>query len=174
MGILTPELERERKRIKALAENVGLDFFDTIFELVTHTQLNEIAACGGFLFATPIGDGEWSTNVFQKAMSMAYQKFMNWSSTMILAMPILWREMSFSIKIGYGSRYGHSDFFKNNKWFEPTNRKMLDTTANHATRVRRYQEIYGVDVVEDFIDKCLSVENLIDRYRPYTKVKSTT
>ena len=40
--------------------------------------------------------------------------------------------------------------------------------ANHATRIRRYIDKYGVDVVEDFIDKCLSIENLIDRYAPYT------
>jgi stage V sporulation protein R len=33
--------------------------------------------------------------------------------------------------------YGHCDFFKNNIWFSKTNRKMMDTMANHATKVRR-------------------------------------
>ena len=40
---------------------------------------------------------------------------------------------------------GHGDFFKHNFMFAGTNRKMLDEMANHATRVRRYMERYGVE-----------------------------
>ena len=39
---------------------------------------------------------------------------------------------------------------------------MMDEMANHATRVRRYMDKLGVEKVEDFIDACLSLENLID------------
>lgn len=46
---------------------------------------------------------------------------------------------------------------------------MMDQMANHATRIRRYVDRYGMDVVEDFIDVCLSLENLIDRYSPYVE-----
>jgi len=67
--------------------------------------------------------------------------------------------------------YGHCDFFKNNQWFSQTNRKMMDEMANHATRVRRYMDRFGKDVVEDFIDVVLSLENLIDRHAPYAKSK---
>ena len=63
--------------------------------------------------------------------------------------------------------YGHSDFFKNNFWFSKTNRKMLDQMANHAAIVRRYIEDVGHDEVENFIDCCLSLENLIDIYQPF-------
>jgi stage V sporulation protein R len=58
--------------------------------------------------------------------------------------------------------YGHVDFFKNNYWFAHTNRKMLDEMANHATRIRRHVERCGLEPVEDFIDACLSLDNLID------------
>src|SRR5690606_31299937 len=58
--------------------------------------------------------------------------------------------------------YGHCDFFKNNLWFAHTNRRMLDEMANHASRVRRYMDRYGQDPVEEFIDACLSLDNLID------------
>jgi stage V sporulation protein R len=57
---------------------------------------------------------------------------------------------------------GHVDFFKNNYFFSKTNRKMIDTMANHATRVRRLMERLGVEKVEGFIDSCLCLENLID------------
>jgi stage V sporulation protein R len=64
---------------------------------------------------------------------------------------------------------GHVDFFKNNMWFAHTNRKMLDEMANHASRIQRLIDRYGYDVVEDFIDTCLSLENLIDYHAPYIK-----
>jgi stage V sporulation protein R len=47
-------------------------------------------------------------------------------------------------------------------YFAHTNRKMIDTMANHATRVRRHQEKHGIETVERFMDACLSVEELID------------
>ena len=65
--------------------------------------------------------------------------------------------------------YGHCDFFKNNFCFGQTNRKMMDEMANHATRVRRYMDALGVEEVEDFIDRCLSLENLIDFQSPFIK-----
>jgi stage V sporulation protein R len=51
-------------------------------------------------------------------------------------------------------------------WFSHTNRKMMDEMANHATRVRRYVDRYGVDRVERFIDACLSLDSLIDYHFP--------
>ena len=57
---------------------------------------------------------------------------------------------------------GHADFFHNNLWFAGTNRHMLDEMANHASRVQGYMDRYGQDTVEEFIDNCLSIDNLID------------
>jgi stage V sporulation protein R len=68
--------------------------------------------------------------------------------------------------------YGHADFFKHNYIFQHTNRKMMDEMANHATRVRRAVDRLGVEVVEDFIDRCLSLENLIDTHAPFIVRKS--
>ena len=65
--------------------------------------------------------------------------------------------------------YGHCDFFKNNAWFGQTNRKMLDQMANHATRVSRYVDRYGYEKVEEFIDACLSLEDLIDMHSMHIK-----
>src|SRR5262249_38053355 len=54
------------------------------------------------------------------------------------------------------------DFFKNNAYFAHTNRKMMDEMANHGSRLRRYCEKYGEDDVEAFIDRCMSIDDLID------------
>jgi stage V sporulation protein R len=65
--------------------------------------------------------------------------------------------------------YGHCDFFKNNLYFAHTNRNMVDEMANHATRLQRYVERYGIDTVESFIDCCLSTANLIDPHAPFIR-----
>jgi stage V sporulation protein R len=41
-------------------------------------------------------------------------------------------------------------------------RKWIDTFANHGARVRRHVERQGITAIEEFIDTCLSLENLID------------
>src|SRR3954467_4116258 len=58
--------------------------------------------------------------------------------------------------------YGHCDFFKNNAYFAHTTRKMMDEIANHGSRIRRYAERFGEDEVEAFLDKCMSIDDLID------------
>jgi len=65
--------------------------------------------------------------------------------------------------------YGHCDFFKNNAWFSRTDRKMMDHMANHGNRIRRYMDRVGVEEVEEFIDCCLSIEDLIDVHSPFIK-----
>jgi len=67
--------------------------------------------------------------------------------------------------------YAHCDFFKNNFYFSHTNRKMIDEMANHAIRIRRYIDLHGLENVENFIDICLTLENLIDYHSPYIKRK---
>src|SRR5438270_1177724 len=58
--------------------------------------------------------------------------------------------------------YGHCDFFKNNAYFGHTNRKMMDVMANHGARIRSYAEKHGEDEVEAFMDRCMSIDDLID------------
>jgi stage V sporulation protein R len=56
----------------------------------------------------------------------------------------------------------HSDFFKNNIHFEPTNTNMLNKLANHGTRIRKYMARWGKEKVTEFIDQVLRIETLID------------
>src|SRR6185369_1572505 len=49
-----------------------------------------------------------------------------------------------------------------NAYFAHTNRKMMDVMANHGARIRRYVEKYGEDEVEAFLDRCMSIDDLID------------
>ena len=57
---------------------------------------------------------------------------------------------------------GHSHFFKNNLFFQHTNKNMLNEFANHGTRIRRYMSRWGKERVIEFIDHVLRIETLVD------------
>lgn len=172
MANLTPELERERVRIEEIARSVGLDFYETIFEIVTYNELNQIASYGGFPVRYPhwrFGmDYEQIAKGYEYGLSKIYELVINNDPCYAYLME---GNEFIDQKLVMAHVYGHCDFFKNNQWFSQTNRKMMDDMANHATRVRRYIDRFGQEVVEDFIDVVLSLENLIDRHSPYSKSK---
>ncbi|MEO8876225.1 MAG: SpoVR family protein, partial [Polyangiaceae bacterium] len=47
------------------------------------------------------------------------------------------------------------------------NRRWIDKMANHGARIRRHVARQGINKIEEFIDHCLSLENLIDPYSPF-------
>jgi stage V sporulation protein R len=170
MGKLTAELERERVRILKAAEDFGLDCFETIFELVTYEQINQIAAYGGF----PVRYPHWKFGMEYEHLSKSYEYGLSKIYEMVINNDpcyayLMEGNMMMDQKLVMAHVYGHCDFFKNNIWFGKTNRKMMDQMANHSVRIRRYMDRYGYDNVENFIDICLSLENLIDRYSPYVE-----
>lgn len=168
MANLTPELERERVRICKIAKDAGLDFFETIFELITYDQMSQFAAYGGF----PVRYPHWKFGMEYEHLSKSYEYGLSKIYEMVINTDpcyayLMEGNMMMDQKLVMAHVYGHGDFFKNNVWFGKTNRKMMDAMANHATRIRRYIDRYGIEVVEDFVDKCLSLENLIDRHSVY-------
>jgi stage V sporulation protein R len=170
---LTPELASWKEKIEKTAREYGLDFFETIFEIITYDQINQFASYGGF----PVRYPHWRFGMEYEQLSKSYEYGLSKIYEMVINTDpcyayLMEGNRMVDQKLVMAHVYGHCDFFKNNQWFAPTNRKMMDVMANHATRIRRYIDRYGVDEVEDFIDKCLSLENLIDRYSPYIK-KST-
>lgn len=169
---LTPELAKVRDQIRKYAEDYGLDFFETIFEMVDHEQINSLAALGGF----PVRYPHWRFGMDYDQLSKGY----TWGLQKIYEMVIntnpayayLMKSNNLvDQKTVIAHVYGHVDFFKNNYWFSKTDRKMLDTMANHAVKIRNYMDRYGQDKVENFIDHCLAIENLIDPYQPFSQTK---
>lgn len=170
MANLTPELEAERVKINGYAKEAGLDCFETIFELITYDQISQFAAYGGF----PVRYPHWKFGMEYEHLSKSYEYGLSKIYEMVINTDPCYAYLMegnalMDQKLVMAHVYGHCDFFKNNIWFGKTNRKMMDQMANHATRIRRYIDRYGVDTVESFIDVCLSLENLIDRYSPYVE-----
>ena len=170
MGNLTPELAKARDEIREIARNYGLDFYEVIYELIDHDELNMVAAYGGFPTRYP----HWRFGMEYEQLAKSYAYGLSKIYELVInndpCYAYLMRSNSLiEQKLVMAHVYGHCDFFKNNLWFSQTSRKMMDVMANHSTKVRQYMDRYGVEQVEAFIDTILSLDNLIDVHAPFIR-----
>jgi stage V sporulation protein R len=167
---LTPRLEDLRQDIEGFAKGYGLDFFETVFEVLTYDELNMVAAYGGFPNRYP----HWRWGMEYEQLSKGYEYGVSKIYELVINNDpcyayLLESNAEVDQKLVMAHVYGHCDFFKNNFYFQHTNRRMIDEMANHGTRVRRWVDKIGVEKVEDFVDRALSLENLIDYHSPYIR-----
>ncbi len=167
---LPVELRDLQVEIEAHARSLGLDFFETIFEVLDYDELSEIAALGGFPTRYP----HWRFGMEYEQLSKGYRYGLQKIYEMVINNDpcyayLLRCNQTVDQKLVMAHVYGHNDFFKNNICFSRTNRKMMDEMANHGNRIRSYMEAEGEEIVEDFIDSCLSLESLIDLHSPFIK-----
>src|SRR5271155_3387615 len=160
---LPPHLRILKDEIEGYARDYGLDFYETIFEVIDADELNEIAAYGGFPTRYP----HWSFGMSFEELHKGYDYGLSKIYEMVINNDPCYAYLMRSNhvvdqKLVMAHVYGHNDFFKNNAYFAHTNRKMMDEMANHGTRIRRYVEKYGEDEVETFVDRCMSIDDLID------------
>jgi stage V sporulation protein R len=167
---LPRDLAEIQQQMEHYARGHGLDFFPTVFEVVEADQLNEVAAYGGF----PVRYPHWRFGMEYEQLAKGYfyglQKIYELVINNNPCYAYLMKSNALTDqKMVMAHVYGHCDFFKNNYWFSQTNRKMMDQMANHGIRVRRHMDRFGVEEVENFIDACLSIEDLIDLHLPFIK-----
>ncbi len=160
---LDGELLRIRDEIHQYAIEFGLDFYPVFFEVCDYDTINILAAQGGFPTRYP----HWRFGMDYDQLSKGYAFGLQKIYEMVINTNpcyayLLNANHLVDQKIVMAHVYGHADFFKNNAWFKTTDRSMMDVMANHGTKIRRYMERFGQSRVEEFIDKVLSIENLID------------
>ena len=166
---LLPELVTIREEVERVARSVGLDFFDTIFEMVDYEMMNEIASYGGFPSRYP----HWRFGMDYEQMSKGYRYGLQKIYEMVINNDPCYAYLldcnnTVDQKMVMAHVYGHSDFFKNNYYFSQTNRKMVDEMANHGSRIQRFSDRYGLETVENFLDATLSIEDLIDPHSAFS------
>jgi len=187
-------LRQEKERIEEFARGYGLDFFPVIFEMLTYDQMNEIAAYGGFPSRYP----HWRFGMEYEQLAKSYEYGLSKIYEMVInnnpSYAYLLEGNSLTDqKLVMAHVYAHVDFFKHNFCFRATDldrpgpildpvhsksdynpdRKWIDKMANHRSRIARHIERQGVDKVETFIDRCLSLENLIDPWSRFSGVRAT-
>ncbi len=170
-------------QVEEVARGYGLDFFPTIFEVVAYDQMNELASYGGF----PVRYPHWRFGMEYEQLAKSSEYGLSKIYEMVInnnpAIAYLLEGNSLvDQKLVMTHVYAHVDFFKNNFTFQATNqgsdqrtgepiRKWIDTMANHGAIVRRWANRVGIERVEEFVDCCLSLENLIDPQKPFVPVR---
>ena len=174
----------EQEKIEKIGRKHGLDFFPVVFEMLSYDQMNEIAAYGGFPNRYPhwrFGmEFERLSKSSEYGLSKIYEMVINNNPSYAY---LLEGNSLTDQKLVMCHVLGHVDFFKNNFSFRSTdldagepitdpvrrrgkdydpNRRWIDKMANHGAAVRRIVDRYGIAKVEEFIDVCLSLENLVD------------
>ena len=167
---LPQEIAEQAEIIAGYARREGLDFYATVFEMLSAEQMSQVAAYGGFPQRYP----HWRFGMEYERLRKQHRYGLGRIYEMVINNDpcyayLLNDNMFVDHKTVIAHVYAHGDFFKNNRWFGKTNRRMIDEMANHATRIRRYVERYGQETVETFIDTCLSLENLIDPHSVFMR-----
>jgi stage V sporulation protein R len=180
-------LRVEQDRIEKIAAEEGLDFFPIVFEILTYDQMNEIAAYGGFPNRYP----HWRFGMEYERLAKSYEYGLSKIYEMVINNNpsyayLLEGNSLVDQKLVMAHVCAHVDFFKNNYCFRATD---LDTAGAPSTRCRARAELrpeppldrqdgqprlahaahvarQGINKVEEFVDHCLSLENLIDPHAP--------
>ena len=164
MATLTKEdLAPLIQEIEGHARSYGLDFFPVIFEMLDYEEINMVASYGGFPTRYP----HWRFGMQYEYMQKSYGYGLHKIYEMVINNNPCYAYLLNSNelvdqKLVIGHVFAHCDFFKNNAYFRNTNRHMMDELANHGNRIHGYMARHGQNDVEDFIDVCSSLENLID------------
>ena len=167
---LPRDLAEQAEIIADHARREGLDFYDTIFEMLDFDGMNQVAAYGGFPQRYP----HWRFGMEYERLRKQHAYGLGKIYEMVINNDpcyayLLNDNAPVDQKTVMAHVYAHCDFFKNNIWFSRTNRKMIDEMANHATRIRRHIDKHGLDAVERFLDVCLSLENLTDPHSVFMR-----
>src|SRR5438309_7011060 len=160
---LPPDLRDLKQEIEGYARGYGLDFYEQIFEVIDAADGDEIAAYVGFATRYP----DWWYGMSYEELRKGYDYGLSKIYEMVINNDpcyayLMRSNHTVDQKLVMAHVFGHGDFFKNNAFFAHTNRKMMDEMANHGARLRRYVEKYGEDEVETFVDRCMSIDDLID------------
>jgi stage V sporulation protein R len=160
------ELERWIEMIYEKALEMGLDPFPVHFEVAPAHVIYELGA-----YALPARFSHWTfgrdyhvqKTMYEYGVSRIYELVFNTDPSQAFLLDV--NDMV-AHKLVVAHVYGHSDFFKNNIYFEHTDRKMIERARLHAERIRHYEMVHGPLVVEQFLDAVLSIEEHIDPVLP--------
>lgn len=165
MGKETAQLAEAIEEIMERAHAGGLDFFDMRFEICPAEVIYSFGAYG-----MPTRFAHWSFGKgFQRIkteydlnLSRIYEMVINTDPCYAF---LLEGNSLIQNRLIVGHTLAHSDFFKNNIYFKSTSRRMLDTMAYSAERIRSYEAVYGRRRVEEFLDAVLSIQEHVNPHR---------
>jgi stage V sporulation protein R len=161
--------------IRQIGADLGLDFMEQEFEVVSARKMLEILA-----YRLPVNYSHWSfgrdyeieRTKYRHGFSIPYEVVFNSDP----ARAYLMETNPLPVQVLVMAHvYAHNDFMKNNKHFQITRRDMIASASEAARRFRRYEEDYGREAVEKLIDAGMALEWNVDPdelIRPETEAQA--
>ena len=145
-----------------VAKRLGLDPFPIHFEIVPAHMMYEFGAYG-----LPGRFSHWThgkayhqmKTMYDYGLSKIYELVINTNPCHAF---LLDGNSLLQNKVVIAHVIAHCDFFKNNVYFQRTNRKMMESVSASAERIRKYEYIHGTIEVERFLDAVLAIQEHID------------
>ena len=142
---------------------MGLDPFPVHFEMVPADIMYEFGAYGlpGRFHHWSHGKAYYRMKTqYDYGLSKIYEMVINTNPSYAFLME---NNALVQHKLVVAHVLGHCDFFKHNAYFQHTNRPMVETASLNADRIRQYEyRARHADVVEEFLDAVLSIQEHID------------
>lgn len=146
----------------------GCSYPPFVVQMCNYDEISEIAAYGGF----PARFSHWSFGMEYEQLAKGYM----FGNQKIYEMVInTWPLYIYCLVSNplvdhvtvIAHALGHGDFFMNNLFFKPTSQNMMNDLASHGTRIQKYMNRWGGDVVGSWLDKMLSIDDLIDPHNTW-------
>ncbi len=156
------ELNRVVEEITEIALGFGLDPFPMRYEICPPDIIYTFGAYG-----MPTRFSHWSFGKTFNRMKMQYDLGLSKIYELVINNNpsyafLLEGNSLIQNKLIIAHVLAHTDFFKNNFYFSKTNRGMVESMSATAERIRKYEMQYGKEVVEDFLDAALAIQEHID------------
>ncbi|MCL6576996.1 SpoVR family protein [Kyrpidia sp.] len=155
-------LETAIERITETALNLGLQPFPMRYEITPVDVLYTIGAYG-----MPTRFSHWSFGKAFYRMKMQYDLGLSKIYELVINTNpcyafLLDTNTLVQNELIVAHVLGHSDFFRNNAYFQRTPRDMVNRMAAAADRIRQYEREFGTEAVESFLDAALAIQEHID------------
>ncbi|MGA9174595.1 MAG: SpoVR family protein, partial [Thermoactinomyces sp.] len=156
------KLERAIDEITEIAKGFGLDFFPMRYEICPADIIYTFGAYG-----MPTRFSHWSFGKTFYKMKLQYDLNLSKIYELVInsdpCYAFLLKGNSLTQnKLIVAHVLAHCDFFKNNIRFSNTSRDMVESMAASAERIRQYEIQYGKEVVEEFLDHVLAIQEHIN------------
>ena len=156
------ELEYAIAEITEIAEGFGLDFYPMRYEICPADIIYTFGAYG-----MPTRFSHWSFGKQFHKMKLQYDLGLSKIYEMVINSDpcyafLLDTNTLVQNKMIIAHVLAHCDFFKNNVRFSNTRRDMVESMTTTAERIQAYEMRYGKNMVEDFLDRVLAIQEHID------------
>lgn len=157
--------EQRLAGIEKLARDAGLKPVSTYFEVIPLDIMHEIAAYG-----LPTRAQHWSYGKVynhhkihgEMGLSKIYEIVLNNDPCYAF---LLDSNDEIENVLVAAHVLGHSDFFRNNVYFDGTNRNMVNEAVDHAQRIDEYIEKHSLERVEHVMDIGFALDRHIDSHK---------